>query len=91
MKLLNAFLLKLCAVFAMVFVLPFAAIAAEEGETAATGFFSFLDAAPGWLVAILGVLVALQGVAALTETKKDDEILAKIITFVRALTGLRPK
>lgn len=45
---------------------------------------------PDWLEAILGILVALQVVATLTTTPKDDEAINKAVaylhTIIRALS-----
>ena len=73
----------------MLSIFSVVSFASAETVNESSGFFAFLENAPGWLVAILGVVVALQGIAALTETKKDDEILAKIATFLKAIIGLR--
>ena len=51
---------------------------------------AFLDAFPVWLSAIITLVAALNTLAALTSTKKDDEILAKIGTFLKALSGFYP-
>ena len=42
---------------------------------------------PDWLEAILGLLVALQIIATLTPTPKDDEVVGKVLTYVRTIVS----
>lgn len=85
----------LVAVFAVFFasMLSFVSFASESPVSVeeAVGLFAMLEGAPGWVVAVLAGLQVAQTVAAFTETKKDDEIIAKVKTFVKAIVGLKPK
>lgn len=51
---------------------------------------NFLDGLPVWLSAAMALVSALATIAALTSTKKDDAIIGKVLTFLKAIMGLYP-
>ena len=50
-----------------------------------SSFLAFLAEAPLWADAIVAVLVALAGLAALTKWEKDDEFVAKLLKPAKAV------
>ena len=46
---------------------------------------AFFESFPAWLNAILALMVAASAITALTPSKKDDEILQKIINVLNVL------
>lgn len=44
---------------------------------------SIAEAIPAWLEAILALVVACAGIAALTPTPKDDAAVGKVLSFLR--------
>ena len=53
---------------------------------------SLFEQVPVWVGILLGIVVALIPVAALTKTEKDDEALGKAKTFLeKVLAFLKPK
>ena len=51
-------------------------------------FINLVNSLPDWLQAIAVVLVALNAIAALTPTPKDDTAIGKALLFVRKLIDL---
>lgn len=80
---------RLLVIFSL---LLFAVAAAAQTTVDDVGLLTqvmrFFDAIPAWLAALTAVLSALATLAALTETKKDDALVDKALTFLKGLAGI---
>lgn len=45
-------------------------------------------AIPDWLEAIFALVTAASAIAALTPTKKDDTVIAKVLKFIKGIANL---